>query len=321
MPWRSLEAPIFPWVKTLDRIMTFENPPRTTGPTLMLASDYAGTSGKSRYSVCSVVCADVQRSARWEMARRQVRRGYMADGRRMSYKALSDRQRAQALDAFLAAANEIQGVCLVVAVSRKIRHLCLCQSAAHYQRLRTESGLRARWKDEELEEVLRVTQLIACLVGGMSRPRQNIYWISDQDSMFANTKRHRDVIRLLSSFSGHYVKHPLGQLGVGTTAIDEGDRLEEDLAAIADLTAGAVAEATNKLSEACGGTIPSQLAVDYPPGIIPKAERIANWLWSPVGTLRRVVMLFERHSDGAMSVARYNLIDRLSRDHLVMRGR
>ena len=97
--------------------------------------------------------------------------------------------------------------------------------------------------------MLQLTQLIACVIGGLSQPFQNIYWISDEDSLFANIVRHTDVTRVLSSYSGHYVRHELGELRVGTTSIDEGDRLEEDLAAVADLAAGALAEILTRMAD------------------------------------------------------------------------
>jgi hypothetical protein len=67
---------------------------------------------------------------------------------------------------------------------------------------------------------------------------------------------------MLSSWSSHYVKHNLGELGIGTTSIDEGDRIEEDLAAVADLVAGAAAEVVTRMAEQCGGRIPRDLAVE-----------------------------------------------------------
>jgi hypothetical protein len=224
----------------------------------------------------------------------------------MSYERLSDRQRAKALVPFLSAAAEIRGLCLVVIFNKTIRHLCL--NEGDYVAMREAAQLRARWKDQELEEALRVTHLVACLVGGLSQPGQNVYWISDEDSLFANPGRQHDVARLLSSFSSHYTRHPLGELGVGTTALDEGDRLEEDFASVADLVAGAVAETTSRLSEACGGRIPQNVAVEYPREFLPKADLIARWLWAGGGQLRRVVVLFEAQGPVTISVSRYEMM-------------
>lgn len=261
MSWRNISHPLYPWVRTMNRILAVEDPPSIIGPTMLIASDYSGIDKKSLYHVTTVLCTDMEASAEWELLRRDVRQRYLADGRRMSYKALNDQNRAKALVPFLSAAEYLHGLCLVIIVNKSIRHLCL-NNAADYQRMREVAKLRARWKDRELEAMLRLVHFVAVLQGGLSQPHQNIYWISDEDSFFANMVRSADVTRLLSSYSSHYVKHGLGELGVGTTAIDEGDRVEEDLAAVADLVAGAVAEVMTRMAEQCGGRIPRDLAVE-----------------------------------------------------------
>jgi hypothetical protein len=227
MTWMPIANPLYPWVKTINRILTVDNPPAISGPTMLIASDYSGTDKKSQYLVTTILCADMEASFDWESLRCGVRRRYLPDGRRMSYKALNDAKRRRALTPFLTAAEYIHGLCLVIIVNKSIRHLCL-NNAADYQKMREIAQLKARWKDKELEMVLRLTHLVACVIGGMSQPRQNIYWISDEDSVFANIIRQRDVARLLSAYSSHYTTHELGELGIGTTSIDEGDRLEED---------------------------------------------------------------------------------------------
>ncbi len=306
MAWRSLQNPIYPWVRTLDRIITSVAPANMRGPTMLIASDYGGIGKRSRYRVNAYLCVDLEACTEWELSRRAVRRRHLADGRRMSYKDLSDRRRAEALVPFLSAAEEIHGLCVAMVFNKTLRDLCL--NSGDYQKMRDVARLEARWKDRELEEVLRQTHVVACLTGGLSQPGQNIYWISDEDDLFGNLKRSGDVARLLSSFSSHYAPHPLGELGIGTTALDEGDRADEDLAAVADLVAGGLAETTNRLSEVCGGRIPANLAVEYTKKFLPKADLIARWFWTGGGPLRRVAILFEQQPGGQYSVSKHEMI-------------
>lgn len=273
---------------------------------MYIASDYSGTNKSSRYHVSVILCADLESSADWLVLRREVRRKYLADGRRMSYKGLSDRQRAKALVPFLAAAEYIHGLCFVVIINNAIRNLCL--NPGDYDRMRKVTELQGRWKDKELEEALRLTHFVGFLIGGLSQPNQNIFWISDEDNLFANASRSQDMARLLSSYSSHYAKWPLGELGVGTTAIDEGDRIDEDFAAVADLVAGGVAETTTRLSETCGGRIPHNLAVEYVKKFLPKADLVARWLWLGKSNLRRVAVLFEKQRGGGFSVSRQQMV-------------
>lgn len=306
MAWKHISTPLYPWVKTIDRILTVENPPTMNGSTMYIASDYSGINKNNRYHVSVILCADLEASGNWGFLRHKVRQQYLADGRRMSYKGLSDRQRAKALVPFLSAAEYIHGLCFVVIINKAIRHLCL--NADDYDKMRTVAELRARWKDKELEEALRLTHFVGCLIGGLSHPNQNICWISDEDSLFANKVRSKDLARLLSSFSSHYTKYPLGELGIGTTAIDEGDRIDEDFASVADLVAGAIAETTTRLSETCGGHIPHSLAVEYTKEFLPKADLIARWFWLGKSNLRRVAVLFEKQRDGGLSVSRHQML-------------
>lgn len=307
MPWRNIENPLYPWVRTMNRILTVESPPSIAGPTMLMASDYSGTDKKSRYHVTTILCTDMEASSRWEILRRQVRRRYLSDGRRMSYKALNDQNRAKALIPFLSAAEYLHGLCLVIVINKSIRHLCL-NNSANYQKMREVAKLQARWKDRELETMLRLTHFVAVVQAGLSQPGQNIYWISDEDSVFANLVRSKDVAGMLSSYTSHYIKHGLGELGVGTTSLDEGDRVEEDLAAVPDLVAGAIAEVMTRMAEQCGGRIPRDLAVERNENFLPKADLIARWLWLGRSDLRRVTVLFEKHPEG-FTCSRYQMLE------------
>lgn len=305
MAWKSVSEPLYPWVKTMDRILTVEDPPTISGPTMLIASDYSGTDKKSRYEVTALLCCDMEGSFDWEILRRSVRRQYLADGRRMSYKALNDAKRSRALTPFLSAAECIYGLCLVIIINKSIRHLCL-NDASDYKKIRELAQLKARWKDRELESVLRLTHFVSWLMGSMSQQGQNVYWISDEDSSFANLVRHADVATLLSKYSSHYVKHELGESGVGTTSMDEGDRLEEDLTAVADLAAGGLSEVLNRLAESCDGRIPTNLALERNQRFLAKADLISRWFWLGRSNLRRVAILFEKHPNG-FSCSRFQM--------------
>lgn len=309
MAWRQLSESLIPWVKTVNRIVTSVQPPALSGPTLTIASDYSGTHSRSQYRVNAFVCIDTESSMEWEFRRREVRKQYMADGRRISYKGLADRQQAAALAGFLEAANTIHGFCLVTIIRKSIRHLCVLREPSDYQMLREAKSLSARWKDRELEDALRVAHFVACLVGGLSNPGQNVYWISDQDELFGNPSRAKDMTSLLSMYSSYYIKHGLGEIGVGTTTLDEGDRWEEDMCSVADLIAGAIAETTNRLAEVCGGRLPSNLAVEYPGEFVSKAESIANWFWTSRQPLRRVAVLFENGGEGRYAVSKHEMLE------------
>ena len=103
-----------------------------------------------------------------------------------------------------------------------------------------EGIIKGKWNPNNLEQMMRTVQLVSTLLAAVAVQGQSIYWISDVDECFATEERKIDTARMMSSFTSEYVKHNLGELGIGTTEINQGDRLEEDLTAIPDLAAGAV---------------------------------------------------------------------------------
>lgn len=304
-PWRPIARPLYPWVRTIEKILVSIQPLPISGPVVYVASDYSGLVKSHLYDVVSVVYLDVYASRRWEQQRRLVRQDYLGDGRRMSFKALNDRNRQQALVPFLAACNEIHGVAISLAVRKTISNLCTDDT--FFRNCVSQFALSQRWKRFSFERMTRVCHLIALLMGGLSQPRQHIYWISDQDDMFANTQLSSDVANMLGHFSGHYVSHGLGELGMGTTAIDEQDRQDEDLNAICDLMSGAVADVTTGVAQQCHGRIPAPLAVRCAANFSPKAELIYSWISDQSHRLRRAVIVFDKDQFGRLTVFKFSM--------------
>jgi hypothetical protein len=97
-------------------------------------------------------------------------------------------------------------------------------------------------------------------------------------------------------------------LGVGTTRLDEGDRLEEDFAAVSDLAAGAVSEMLTKV----GSTNPScsfygNAAHELPDYLSKKTEVILAWLGDESRRLKKSILLFEQAKDKMFGLARLQL--------------
>ena len=77
---------------------------------------------------------------------------------------------------------------------------------------------------------------------------------------------------------------------MGTTNLDEGDRLEEDLAAIPDLIAGSLAETMTSLLKRYGKIPQVPVVLERH---TTKAELISNWLFFSKRRLKKVTCLFE----------------------------
>jgi hypothetical protein len=303
--WTTVAEPLFPWCNTLNRVMNSISVPQLQGPMVFIASDYSGAHKSSKYEVISVLYVDAEASSEWEERRRHVRHHTMGDGRRMSFKSLRDRHRQKAIVPFLSVAEALTGVCVSLVIRKSIRSLHGDKDV--FDQFRKVLPFKGKWRDKQLERMMRITHLVSFLIGGLSRPGQNIYWISDQDDIFADEHKSTDTAQVISRFTSHYVKHQLGELGIGTTTLDEGDRFEEDLAAIPDLAAGATAELANKLADVCGGRIPLGVAIPLERVLVWKVEMLSDWLYDDLGSFKRVIILFEKQRNGMFSVCKLNM--------------
>src|SRR5690606_15885909 len=90
------------------------------------------------------------------------------------------------------------------------------------------------------------------LIAGLSRERQNVLWISDQDAIAANLDRHKQATNAIASVLSGYLPHPLGHIRIGTAQSDDGSKAIEDLLAIPDIAAGAWSEVCNSVSSRFG---------------------------------------------------------------------
>ena len=98
----------------------------------------------------------------------------------------------------------------------------------------------SHWDDAVFEKLLRVVHIASLFVAGLSRPYQDLLWITDEDAIVADERRLREFVDIFSKVCSHYLKHNLRHIRIGTTKSDTGKRDVEDLVAIADLVAGAL---------------------------------------------------------------------------------
>jgi hypothetical protein len=299
--WKQIERPLFPWVVTLDRIMRHERLSDMPGPETHLFSDYGGTHKESLYETTAVLHMDVENSMPWQAERLRLRQHFLPDGRRMSFKGLNDVKKQQALIPFLKASDSIPGVLLVVAIKKCVKNLCWGNE------LRPDwpqtRAMNRRWSARTFERALHVSHLVGLMVGGLSNPGQEVYWFSDEDELFANPTATEDVGNLFAMFTSAYVTHPLKHIGLGTVAIDEGDRYEEDHVALADLAAGSAAEMLTALAKHAG-QIPTKVAVDFPGGLSRKSDILTSWLGYSGGSLKKVLVVVEPRGMTGFSVMR-----------------
>ena len=119
------------------------------GSHLVLASDYSGEHARPEFRVLSFLLTPISSVMNdWEPARLAVRKKHLAEGRRMSFKALNDAQRINALPSFLEAASQLNGVLVCVAVEKSYS---LSKDAL--------PTLQHDWGAEPLEKLLEILRL------------------------------------------------------------------------------------------------------------------------------------------------------------------
>ena len=208
--------------------------------TLLLGSDYSGESPDSPYLVFSFLLTSLESWAKWEPKRLQVRLSHLSDSRRISFKRLADGQRRRALGPFLEAANDLNGLSLSVAVSKQCDTVFAASPPLDLSN--TEFAAYRKWKPAVLDKTFFVLHVLGVLLGGLAAPMQDVIWITDEDSIAANNQRVRELTQLFAWISSQYLEFDLGHCRCGTSRCDDGSRQIEDLIAIPDVIAGALAE-------------------------------------------------------------------------------
>jgi hypothetical protein len=260
------------------------------GSTIIIGSDYSGQHATSHYEAFSFVFADISRCAGWFLARRQIRDEALKDGRRFSYKALRDRKRAGLLPSFLDAANRVHGLLVVVLVPKSIDSLF--KSTGSIKSDDEEIASLAHWSPRVVEKLLRVAHFVSLFLAALSRPSQNVVWITDEDEIAANADKHHELTTAFGKICSHYLDHNLAHVRVATTASDTGKRDVEDFVSIADFAAGALCEVLNAFHRDDTAPVPG-VVVPVPMKTNAKAIDISRWFAEYSGTLKRLVLAIE----------------------------
>jgi hypothetical protein len=297
-PWEGADNWPFGWVPLLVDKLRERGLPKLETPDLWVASDYSGAQRGSRFMMLGVLIGDAGHSEEWELRRREIRKQYLPDGRRMSFKGLNDSKRRAALIPFLDAADAIRGISFVLAVDKRLRNFGGHEDLQ--QRLKELGVVSGSWKPHTFDRMIVQTHLISILLSLVTREGQSITWISDADDSFATDAHKKDTAGMMGRFSSLYIHHRLGRLSVGTTDLDEGDRFEEDFAAIPDLAAGAVGELFEKTCIGLG-KIPS-IASLAPQSLSRKSNLITSWFFHPNTKHAKIACVIQKISEGHLQI-------------------
>jgi hypothetical protein len=259
------------------------------GPTLLVAADYGGSHKESLYETLGFLVVDLAFIWLWDEFRQKIRKDYLGDGRKISFKDLRDRQRAKAIVPFLRASNTIPGLIIVFAIGKNLSNI-LSEPCPDRDTSVIELSC---WNKTSFSKLSRISILGALLVACMSAPNQNILWFSDQDEIAPNESKIRDATKIVAHYISHLCPHPLKHLRFGTTSCDDGTFQIEDLAAIPDLAAGALSEIFSQMKKD-RNTPASQILLPAPKTISEKSQMIAGWLADGPHPLRKMIVMVDK---------------------------
>jgi hypothetical protein len=291
--WRHLDRPEFGMVNTISEIIRAEEwkiPDLLTtlrmGPTLGVVSDYGGEHQESLYRSLSFLLFDLQFLWYWQELRAEIRARIIKDSRRLAFKSITEKIRSRALVPFLRAANALPGLLATFLIDKRIATL--------FQKEAEDAAILPihTWKPGSLEKLLRIGHMGSLMISGMIAANQNILWISDEDEIAANITKHREATRYFAHCLGYYLKQNYGHFRLGTAKSDNGSMEVEDLLAIPDLAAGALAEVAS-ITRKEGGFDKKGIVTRASSKMSLKANAILAWHSERHHPLRRLTLLIE----------------------------
>jgi hypothetical protein len=280
---------------------------------LYLASDYSGDNSKYDFNVITMVVADFKSWTRWESHRREIRAKHFkhTPSRRMSFKDLNnDKCRQAALEPFLDAANQLNGICVTFAVRKHLQGIFDCPHSLEI--CRSHADLKANWKQKPFSRMLAIVQIVSFLVSSLAKQGQDVLWITDEDDIVANDLFKADVQKMLGNVMETVCMHALGKLEFATTALTDARRGVEDFVAIADLVAGATAEGFTSFGKC--GPIPTggESRLSKTTDISSKTKFIWNWLRPGIEPLKKLTCIVQPHGRDNKNEAEVGIFELLS---------
>jgi hypothetical protein len=285
--WKALTDKNLGLTKQLGQVF-LEAPfssPSMRGMQIGAFSDYGGSHHGSSYEVYSILVADMRALGEWELHRSATRDQLLRDNRRMSYKGLKDRLKAQALTPFLQGADTLHGLCVAIAVRRSIPTLF----DGDLSDINPQVAGALQWKHRVFERALRIAHLVSFLVAGLAQENQDVFWFTDEDDVVANDSIHTLYTTLWANILSHYLIYPARHVRLGTSRNDDGSNQIEDLLSIPDLVAGAVSELLTCLSE----PLSAGIILPMPPKVSPKALRVGHWLTRASESLKKTILVID----------------------------
>lgn len=271
------------------------------GGTLIVASDYSGQHKEASHEAYSFIVTVEHDLEVWLPSLRDFRGRWLPDDRRLSFKKIKEPVRWRALPAFLQTVATLNANLITILIDRRVGSFVAGGPAAAVEGF--PDCFPPHAKQGTVEKMIRLASFVALILAGLRDENQGSYWISDHDEALDSHEK-RELFARLSTYLTIGLagwRGPADHRFV-TTESSLAPFWSEDVAAIADLAAGAYCKMSACLA-AFFGTENWLARVD--PNFVtdPRARLIGDWLAGPRGALRNLLLRMEQDISGEVRVS------------------
>jgi hypothetical protein len=262
---------------------------------MIIASDYSGQHKGATHEAYSFLITTDSALQEWLPSLRAFRERWLPDNRRLSYKKLNEPVRWRALPSFLAMASGLHGNLFSILVDKRVASFIDGGPDAAIDSF--PDCFPVHTKRGTIEKMFRLAGLVSLILAGLRRENQESNWISDHDETLDSHEKREGFKRLASylTFGLTGWRNPAANW-FGTTESELTPYWSEDVAALADLVAGAYCQMSEHLPTFFGTeTWETRIASAYVDD--PRARMMANWL-SSAGSLKHVLLRLEPDTAG-----------------------
>ncbi len=264
--------------------------------TMIVASDYSGQHKKASHEAYSFLIVTDQALKEWLPALGAFRQRWLPDNRRISFKKLNEPVRWRALPAFLETAGKLRGNLLTILIDRRVGSFMPGGPDAAIEAF--PDCFPAHANHGTVEKMLRLASFIALILAGLRREDQASNWISDHDETLDSHSKRDQFARLATylTFGLTGWRQAANDL-FGTMESPMAPYWSEDVAAVADLAAGAYCQMSGHLPAFLGmGTW--QVGMTSANVENQRARAIGDWLATGRSALKHVLLRLEQDGNG-----------------------
>ncbi|MCK1278654.1 hypothetical protein IVB46_25850 [Bradyrhizobium sp. 61] len=261
---------------------------------MIVASDYSGQHKEATHEAYSFVVTTDGALNAWLPSLKVFRDRWLPDGRRISFKKLNEPVRWRALPSFLDLAGNLEGNLITILVDRRVGSFMLGGPSVAKEAF--VDCFPANAGAGTIEKMLRLASFVSMILSGFRREDQLSFWISDHDEALDSYEK-RELFGRLSTYLTFGVtgwRCPANHI-FGTTETPDAPYWSEDLAAVADLAAGAYCQMSPHLPAFLGdvGEKTWQVRMASTDVESLRARTIGDWLAKGGGALRHLLLRLE----------------------------